>query len=106
MDAGGGRATFGVTGIENGQAFDRPETETDRLSHKRATEVSEGHEGTEGGRVAWRIHLNRPPTNAMKPASSSSRWSSGWSRSIRTSATTGGNGIRQVERPGRSEWKA
>jgi hypothetical protein len=44
MDARGGCAAFGVTKFENGQAFDRPETETDRHRHNHATEGSEGQD--------------------------------------------------------------
>jgi hypothetical protein len=53
MDAPGRRATFGVAGIENGQGFDRSETETDRLSRKRPIEGSESRrrEGAEIGRA-------------------------------------------------------
>jgi hypothetical protein len=59
MDAPGGRATFGVAGIENGQGFDCPETKTDHLSHKRAINGSEGHrrEGAE---------KRRRPSSPMK----------------------------------------
>jgi hypothetical protein len=42
MDAHGRGAAFGVTGIENGAGFDRPETETNRYRDNRATESSEG----------------------------------------------------------------
>jgi hypothetical protein len=56
MDARGGCAAFGVAGIENGEGFDFPEAETDRLSHNRAVEGSEGRprEGAEiGGATAY-----------------------------------------------------
>jgi DNA-directed RNA polymerase alpha subunit len=44
MDARGRRATSRVAGIENGQGFDRPETEANRYGHKHSIEDSEGQD--------------------------------------------------------------
>jgi hypothetical protein len=40
MDARGGCAAFGVTGIENGKAFDRPKAEANRRRHHHSPDGS------------------------------------------------------------------
>ena len=40
----GGCAAFGAAGIEDGQAFDRPKTETDRQRHNHSPDGSEGQD--------------------------------------------------------------
>jgi hypothetical protein len=42
MDARGGCAAFGVAGIENGKAFDRPKAEANRRRHNHSPDGSEG----------------------------------------------------------------
>jgi len=75
MDAPRGRATFGVTGIENGQIFDRAQTEENRCRHKHATKGSEGQDemtdethlprflvrrGARGDWMVWDRHTKGP----------------------------------------------
>ena len=44
MDARGGCAAFGVAGIENGKALDRPEAEANRRRHNHSPDGSEGQD--------------------------------------------------------------
>jgi hypothetical protein len=44
MDARGGCAAFGVAGIENGKALDRPEAEANRRRHNHSSDGSEGQD--------------------------------------------------------------
>jgi hypothetical protein len=61
MDTSRGRAAFCVAGIENGQGFDRPETETNPYRHNHATKGSEGRrrEGAEIGRATQKEAAER-----------------------------------------------